>query len=497
MSVALLKSDKPLHIPSGFDGLPDSWTFARIDNLTEGIFDCPHSTPKLTERGPFVVRTQDIITGIFRTDQAGRVSEETYAERVARVTPQHGDLLYSREGTYFGIAAEVPENTKVCLGQRMVLIRPRSQQLDFRYLRYWLNSPMMSAYVHGFKDGSVAERLNLPTIRALPILLPPLPEQKRIAHILGTLDDKIELNRKMNETLEAMAQALFKSWFIDFDPVIDNAIRAGNPIPEEFEERAARRRALMNQNQPSPPTPLPGGEGSDSLSDSRLPNEFPPLPLGESRGEGVPWHLFPSRFQHTEELGWIPEGWEMKPFSSIARLDTTSVKPFEEPETLWEHYSIPSYDSSGMPSMDRGDQIKSNKYKVKPGAILSSKLNPETERTWWPFMMNEKASVCSTEFMQFVPIIKEDQAFVYSLIRSHPFQGKILERVTGSTGSRQRAQPKQIAEIEVLDCGGTLRSEFIGLTLPLFRATCNNSLEINTLIKVRDNLLNRIMSRRD
>lgn len=135
------------------------------------------------------------------------------------MTPSRGDLLYSREGTYFGIAAEVPAKTRVCLGQRMVLIRPDNRRLDFSYLRYWLNSPIMAAHIHGYRDGSVAERLNLPTIRALPILIPPLAEQKAIAAVLGALDDKIELNRRMNATLEAMARALFQSWFVDFDPV--------------------------------------------------------------------------------------------------------------------------------------------------------------------------------------------------------------------------------------------------------------------------------------
>lgn len=204
-----LPEPKVLHVPTACGNTPKGWTWVRLDDVSEGVFDCPHSTPDLTPTGPFVVRTQDIITGVFRSDQAGRVSEETYAERIARVTPSRGDLLYSREGTYFGIAAEVPANTRVCLGQRMVLIRPDKHRLNFSYLCHWLNSPIMAAHIHGYRDGSVAERLNLPTIRALPILLPPLPVQQRIAHILGTLDDKIELNRRMNATLEAMARALF------------------------------------------------------------------------------------------------------------------------------------------------------------------------------------------------------------------------------------------------------------------------------------------------
>ncbi len=210
--------DAQVHLPP-VEQVPREWNWARLESVCQGMFDCPHSTPSLTESGPVVARSQDIRSGVFRVEQAAHVSEKTYRERVSRAEPKVGDLVYSREGTYFGIAAEVPSATRLCLGQRMVLLRPAPDLVDFRYLRYWLNSPIMGRHVDGFRDGSVAERLNLPTIRALPVLLPRLQEQRAIAKILGTLDDKIELNRRMSEMLEAMARALFQSWFVDFDPV--------------------------------------------------------------------------------------------------------------------------------------------------------------------------------------------------------------------------------------------------------------------------------------
>lgn len=229
-------ADKYLHVPATYGQPPGGWTWSRLDDVSEGVFDCLHSTPKLTDAGPFVVRTQNIITGVFRAEQAGRVSEETYAERIARVTPSRGDLLYSREGTYFGVAAEVSAKTRVCLGQRMVLIRPDKRRLEFGFLRHWLNSPIMAAHIHGYRDGSVAERLNLPTIRALPILIPPLAEQKAIAAVLGALDGKIDLNRRMNATLEAMTRAVFQSRFVDFDPV--RAKHDGHPPPPSSPTRS-------------------------------------------------------------------------------------------------------------------------------------------------------------------------------------------------------------------------------------------------------------------
>jgi type I restriction enzyme S subunit len=370
-----------------------------------------------------------------------------------------GDLVVCEGGEPGRCAIWKDEVPNMKIQKALHRIRPNSG-LESTFLNYWFCYAGKFELLEPYFTGTTIKHLTGKAIAELPIPLPPLPEQKAIAHILGSLDDKIELNRKMNATLEAMAQALFKSWFVDLDPVIDNALAAGNPIPEALAERAeVRRQALAN---------------------------------GTANREAA--KAFPDSFQETEELGWIPEGWKVNSFKELAKLDTTSVKPFEHPETVWEHYSIPSYDSTAMPSLDSGNEIKSNKYQVKDGAILSSKLNPETERTWWPLMINPSAAICSTEFMQFVPFNKTEQAFVYSQIRSDPFQKSIRERVTGSTGSRQRAQPKQIAEIDIIDCGELLRAEYVRQALPLIQACQNNLLESNTLTKLRDTLLPKLIS---
>jgi type I restriction enzyme S subunit len=150
--------------------------------------------------------------------------------------------------------------------------------------------------------GATRNALTKGMIEDFEIPLPPLHEQKAIAHILGTLDDKIELNRRMNATLEEMAQALFKSWFVDFDPVIDNALAAGNPIPDELAPRAeVRKNALASSGEPSRTngTTQQGSLDHPTLSD--------------------PKSLFPASFQFTEELGWIPEGWLSGQLGDIAK----------------------------------------------------------------------------------------------------------------------------------------------------------------------------------
>ena len=337
---------KPLHIPSAYAQPPTGWVWSRLDDASEGVFDCPHSTPVLTETGPFVVRTQDIITGVFRLDQAGRFSDETYQERIARVAPRYGDLLYSREGTYFGIVAEVPQNIRVCLGQRMVLIRPDARRVDFRFLRHWLNSPIMAAHIHGYRDGTVAERLNLPTIRALPIIIPPLPAQKAIAAILGAFDDKIELNRRMNATLEAMVRALFQSWFVDFDPV----------------------RAKLDGRQPA---------GVDAATAA----------------------LFPASFRDSED-GRIPSGWSEGTLGDIGTNSRRSIQPSDIPK------NTPYIALEHMPrrcialgDWDDSADVASGKSAFRKGEILFGKLRSYFHKVGVaPF-----DGVCSTDILVLAP----------------------------------------------------------------------------------------------
>ena len=245
-----------------FDEIPADWTKVTLQSIAE-IFDCPHSTPLLTDSGPYLVRTQDVRSGMLELDTLARVSEETYLARVKRAIPQFGDLLYSREGTYFGSSALVPDGARVCLGQRMVHIRPDRSNVDHVFLKYWLNSPMMARHISGLRDGTVAERLNMSTIRALPVAFPDLPIQKEISSILRVFDSRVDLLRQTNTTLEATAQALFKSWFVDFDPV---HAKAEGREPEAMD--AATAALFPSEFEESELGPIPKGWRVRRLADS-------------------------------------------------------------------------------------------------------------------------------------------------------------------------------------------------------------------------------------
>ena len=188
-----------------------------LSELCDLIVDCPHSTPKWTSSGVVVLRNQYIKNGRLDLSNPSYTDEFHYQQRIKRATPTNGDIVLTREAP-MGELCMIPKGLKCCLGQRMVLIRAKEGVVDKRYLFYAMQSQeVKNQIVWSEGTGSVVSNLRIPLIEALHIPVPPLQTQKEIAHILGTLDDKIELNRSMCKTLEEIAQTLFKHWFIDFE----------------------------------------------------------------------------------------------------------------------------------------------------------------------------------------------------------------------------------------------------------------------------------------
>ena len=162
-----------------------------------------------------MVRVTDVKYGELLLDGTLKVDEQTFMEFSRRYKPNREDIVITRVGTY-GITARVVE-TAFCLGQNTAAIIPRS--INSRYLYAALNSPQLRAQIESNAVGSTQKTLSLKCINALQI--PRLGEyaETKIAELIGILDDRIALLRETNATLEAIAQALFKSWFVDFDPV--------------------------------------------------------------------------------------------------------------------------------------------------------------------------------------------------------------------------------------------------------------------------------------
>jgi type I restriction enzyme, S subunit len=256
------------------------------------------------------IKMGEIFGNDFFTDQTTELLTVTESE-IDRFSCEAGDLVFGRTSLTL-------EGVGDCMLIGEIHDVPIFESNLFR-LRFDKKVASPLFYFYYFKSvygkqliQKIAKQTAAASITAADLIAQPVPyfdkgDQDRVAAVIHGFDKKIELNRQMNATLESMAQALFKSWFVDFDPVIDNALEAGNPIPEALQARAATRQTLGEQRKPLPETIR---------------------------------KQFPSCFEFSEEMGWIPEGWEVGSILEQADLlsggtPKTSVDNYWDGDILW------------------------------------------------------------------------------------------------------------------------------------------------------------------
>ena len=196
------------------------------------ITDSLHSTPAYSLIGYPMVRVTDVRDFYLETEASLKVSKEIYKEFTKRETPQQGDIIFTRVGSY-GNSCLTLQDKNFCLGQNTALIRPH---IDPHYLLFCLKSPFIKEQIESSVVGSTQKTISIKSIKDLLIPIHSKEEIASISQILSSLQSKIELNRKTNETLEEIAKALFKSWFVDFDPVRAKAEGRPTGLPAEISD---------------------------------------------------------------------------------------------------------------------------------------------------------------------------------------------------------------------------------------------------------------------
>ena len=211
----------------------NNWYTTTIGEIAD-VYDGPHATPQKAAQGPIYLGISNLVNGRIELSSTEHLSEEDFAKWTRRIEPRAGDIVFSYE-TRLGEAALIPPGLRCCLGRRMGLLRVKKDRVVPEYLRYAYLGPEFQELIRQRTvHGSTVDRIPLIEMPQFLIRLPPLPEQRAIASILGALDDKIELNRRMNATLEAMARAIFQTWFVDFDPVRAKSEGRETGLPAEI-----------------------------------------------------------------------------------------------------------------------------------------------------------------------------------------------------------------------------------------------------------------------
>ena len=199
------------------------WKEVRLGDVCSKITDGSHFSPKAQTEGYPMLSVKDMREYDFDFSNCKKISYEDYLkmERDGCV-PQIGDVLVAKDGSYLKEIFICKEQREIALLSSIAIFRPNSQLIDSRFLCYCLKSPRVYNYISlNCVSGSALPRIILKDFKGVNIRVPSLDDQRRIANILSSLDRKIELNNKINADLEEMAQAIFKNWFVDFEPFKD------------------------------------------------------------------------------------------------------------------------------------------------------------------------------------------------------------------------------------------------------------------------------------
>lgn len=199
------------------------WKEVRLGDVCSKITDGSHFSPKAQTEGYPMLSVKDMREYDFDFSNCKKISYEDYLkmERDGCV-PQIGDVLVAKDGSYLKEIFICKEQREIALLSSIAIFRPNSQLIDSRFLCYCLKSPRVYNYISlNCVSGSALPRIILKDFKGVNIRVPSLDDQRRIASILSYLDRKIELNNKINADLEEMAQAIFKNWFVDFEPFKD------------------------------------------------------------------------------------------------------------------------------------------------------------------------------------------------------------------------------------------------------------------------------------
>jgi len=363
------------------------------------------------------------------------------AERLSRYRVRPGDIVYSRRGDVTKRALVGQEHDGWLCGTGCLRVRFGDSQIKPRFAFYYLGHPLVRGWISRHAIGATLPNLNTSILSALPFHVPPPSEQAAIAEILGTLDDKIELTRRMNETLEAMARAIFKSWFVDFDPV----------------------RAKAEGRQPF---------GMDAATAALFPDSFEDSPLDK-----------------------VPKGWRVYPVGEVVEVGGGSTPSTKEP-AYWDgqiHWATPK-DLSVLHS----PVLLDTERRITEAGLeqIGSRVYPKGT-----LLLSSRAPIGYLAISEIAVAVNQGMIAVacgpnpsnhYMLQWTRTNMEVIESRASGTTF--QEISKSNFRSIPVTIPADEVMKAFTERVEPLHRRMVNNLRVSRTLAAVRDALLPKLIS---
>ena len=415
------------------------WVELSLHDAGVELLDCVHSTPSAIEDGYPYIAIPQIKNGRIDPTDARRISHDDYLTWTRKTKPQPSDVILSRRCNP-GETAVVPPDLDFALGQNLVILRSTGDTVFPPFLRWLLRSPAWWEQVRKFINvGAVFESLKCADVPNFLLPFPPLKEQRVIACILGALDDKIELNRRMNRTLEATARAIFESWFVEFDPV--RAKAAGQQPPGLKPDLAA---------------------------------------------------LFPDSFEDSE-IGEIPDGWTLCTVNDLADVNARTLGQDDALDVIdyVEISKVMRGEVSEVTRYQRGTEPSRARRRLTHGDTVVSTVRPD-RGAYFICLHPPETLIASTGFAVATPK-KSLWAFLYAAL-TRPEIGEELGRLADG-GAYPAVRPGVIGGLPlVAPRDRRIVDVFERIAQPLLEKAEANRIESRTLATIRDALLPKLLS---
>lgn len=420
----------------------DEWQEVALDEVATLNGGFAFKSSQYTESGRFVLRTVNITDDFAITkDGATFISEREAADYKRFLLQEHDTLFVMVAATLGKVGYVRSKDLPALLNQNMWVIRARTNKIDPVFLHYAFRE--ISKVPLSWVGGSARSFLRRDDVRTLRFKLPPAAEQQAIANVLAALDDKIELNRRINETLEGIAQAVFRDWFVDFGPV---------------------RRAQAGVTDP---VAMMGGLIPDPARAAHLAA------------------LFPAVFGHDG----LPVGWKAGTLGDIAKAVGETVSPKSlRPDTPYFGLEHLPRCSITLHDWGHASAVNSNKAKFEPGQVLFGKLRPYFHKVG----LAPLDGVCSTDIVVMDGIRTVDRPFVVSCASSKSFVDYTDQ---GSTGTKMpRTSWGQMKKYPLAISTALVRDAYSEIVQPMHDKIIAAVHENRTLAETRNYLLPRLIS---
>lgn len=444
------------------------------------LIDCDHKTPKAVDHGQPYIGIPQLKNGRISLEGARLVSAEDFSHWRRKALPIPNDVILSRRCNP-GETAYVPEGLNIALGQNLVLLRATNENVYPPFLRWLTQGPAWWTQVNNFINvGAVFDSLKCADIPNFLVCLPPYNEQIKISEILYSLDKRIQINESINQTLERMAQALFKSWFIDFEPV-----KAKIAVLEAGGSQEDATLAAMTAI---------SGKDADALAvfEREHPEQYAEL---KTTAE-----LFPSAMQGNE-LGEIPVGWNFLPLESVTSMIIDHRG--KTPKKLGGDWSEDGYPAISAKNIKNGRLVRHDTIKY---------VNPEMYTKWMKDVLLSGDILMTSEapLGELLYLAKDSDyllsqrlygirannivsgCYLYLWLQSANAKADISGRATGSTvvGIRQ----SELKKVNVLVPKKALIESFSSLAAYYLAKIESNEKQNIALENLRDTLLPKLLS---